>query len=80
MMQSEHVFSIRYKFACGYSQDTNQSVHPHSLIRVIVFHLKNIRPLIIHKGSSETDQSEQMRRLIWVFDGRSCQLVPFAGH
>ena len=32
----EPVSNIRYKFACAYSKDSNQSEHPHSLIRVIV--------------------------------------------
>ena len=28
----EPVSSIRFKLACEYSEDSNQSVHPHSLI------------------------------------------------
>ena len=36
----EPVISIRYNLACAYSNDSNHSVHPHSLIRVLVFQLK----------------------------------------
>ena len=32
--------SIRYKLACACRADSNQSAHPHSLIRVLVFYLK----------------------------------------
>ena len=39
----EPVSSIRYTLACAYSEDSNQSSHPHSLIRVLVFHLKKRR-------------------------------------
>ena len=28
----------------------------------------------------DSDQTAQMVRLFWVFDRRTCQLVPFAGH
>ena len=38
--QFEPVSSIRYKLACAYSKYSNQSVHAHSLIRVLVFHLR----------------------------------------
>ena len=34
------VSSIRYKLACVYIEDSNQSGHMHSLIRVLVFQLK----------------------------------------
>ena len=34
---TELVSSIRYKLECAYSDDSNQSAHPHSLIRVLVF-------------------------------------------
>ena len=37
---TEPVSSIRYKLACVYSKDSNQSAHPHSLIRVLAFRLK----------------------------------------
>ena len=35
----ELVSSIGKKLACAYSEDTNQSAHPHSLIRVLVSRL-----------------------------------------
>ena len=37
----ESVSRVRYKLACGYSEDLNQSAHLHSLIRVLVFCLNN---------------------------------------
>ena len=36
----EPVSSIMYKLACAYREDSNQSAHPHSLIRVLVYRLK----------------------------------------
>ena len=33
----ELVASIWYKLACAYNEDSNQSAHPHNLIRVLVF-------------------------------------------
>ena len=40
------VSSIRYKLAFAYSEDSNQSAHPHSLIRVLVLRMKNRRPIV----------------------------------
>ena len=78
----ELVSSIRYKLTCAYSEDSKQSVHPLSLIRVVVFRLKKCFGLlathIVHIEYS--DQTARTRRLICVFDGRTCRLVPFAGN
>ena len=76
------VSSIRYRLTCAYSDDSNQSVHPPSLIRVVVFRLKKCFGLkathIAH--IEDSDQTARMRRLTCVFDGRTCRLVPFAGN
>ena len=76
----ELVSSIRYKLTCAYSEDSNQSVHPPSLIRLLVFRrcfglfATHIVPLL------DSDQAARMRRLISIFDGHTCQLEPFAGN
>ena len=65
LMKIERVTSIIYKLACAYSEDSNQSAHPHSLIRVLVFRLKKRWTLATHRTHNESsDQSAQMRRLI----------------
>ena len=78
----ELVSSIMYKLTCAYSVDLNQSVHPLSLIRVVVFRLKKCFGLLAtHIVPIEvSDQTARTRRLICVFDGRTCRLVPFAGN
>ena len=78
----ELVSSIMYKLTRAYSEDSNQSAHPPSLIRVVVFRLKIcFGPLTTHIVRIEdSDQTVRMRRLICVFDGRTCRLVPFAGN
>ena len=67
---AEPVSCIRYKLACAYSEDSYQSEHLHSLIRVLVFCLKKRwilgYPLM-------TDQTVWMHSLIGVFDGCTCQ-------
>ena len=40
---------------------------------------RTVVPLATHRAPIEdSDQPAQMRRLIWVFDWRTCKLVPFA--
>ena len=43
-ISSEPVSSIRYKMACATSEDSNQSVHPHSLISLIVPPVETLTP------------------------------------
>ena len=78
----ELVSNIRFKLTCTYSEDSNQSVHPPSLIRLVVFHLKKCFGLlathIVH--IEDSDQTVRTRRLISVYDGRTCQLEPFTGN
>ena len=78
----ELVSSIRYELARAYSEDSKQSVHPLSLIRVLVFRLKKCFELLATHivPIEDSDQTARMRRLICVFDGRTCRLVPFAGN
>ena len=51
---SELVSSIRYWLACAYSEDSNQSAHLHSLIRILVFCLRNVCPWLSIEHSSKT--------------------------
>ena len=32
---------------------------------------------ILHADNEDSDQTARMRRLIWIFDGRTCQRVRF---
>ena len=34
------VSGISYELVCAFSEDSNKSAHPYSLIRALVFHLK----------------------------------------
>ena len=78
----ELVSSIRYKLAHAYSEDSNQSAHPSSLIRVVVFSLKICFGLLATHivPIEDSDQTARTRRLVSVFDGRTCQPVHFAGN
>ena len=78
----ELVSSIRYKLTCAYSEDSKQSVHPLSLIRVVVFRLKKCFELLATHivPIEDSDQTARTRRLVSVFDGRTCQPVHFAGN
>ena len=78
----EPVSSIRYNLTCRYSEDSNQCMHPPSLIRVVVLRLKKCFDMLaIHRAPIEdSDQTARMRRLICVVDGCTCQLVPFTGN
>ena len=66
-----------YKLTCAYSEDLKQSVHPPSLIRVVVFRLKKCFGLLAtHRVPiRDSDQAARMHLLISVFDGRTYQLV-----
>ena len=70
------------KVTRAYSVDSNQSVHPPSLIRVVVFRLKKCFGLLATHlvPIEDSDQIAWMHRLISVADGRICQLVLFAGN
>ena len=46
----ESVSIIKFKLACVYSEDSNQSAHQHHLIRVLDFRKNNVGPLVIHRA------------------------------
>ena len=39
-LTNKRVSSIRHMLVCAYSDDSNQSAHPHRQIRVLVFSMK----------------------------------------
>ena len=58
-----------------YSEDTNQSAHLHSLISLSFWNEETLN-LATHRAHIEdSDQTAQMCRLMWDFNGRPCQLV-----
>ena len=62
---SEQVSSIRYKLACAYSKDSNQSAHQLSLIRVFAVDMKNHWDRATHRmPSKDYEQTANLRRLI----------------
>ena len=67
---------VRYQqLECKYSENSDPPAHPHSLIRVLVFRLRKLGPLTIHRAPIKTsDQTARMQRLFWLFVGRTCQL------
>ena len=63
---------------CAPSEDSDQPGHPPSLIRVLAVRMKKLGSLATHWAhSKDSDQSERMHRLIWVFAGRICQFAGF---
>ena len=60
---------------------TDQPAHPRSLIRVFAGTLWIAKdPERFQADSEDPDQPARMHRLIWVFAGRTCNLVGNAGH
>ena len=58
------------------SEDSDQSGHPPSLIRVFaVRSMDSLGPRFLHAGSENSDQTWRMSRLIWVFAGRTVMLL-----
>ena len=49
----ESVSGIMFTFACAYSIYSSQSAYPHSMIRVLVFLLKNVGRLATHRTPNE---------------------------
>ena len=58
---NESIPGIRYKLKCAYSEYSNQSAHPHSLIRVLVFRLKNIRPIENSDQTGRVQSGQSLR-------------------
>ena len=75
------IFRTWYELACAYSNSSKQSAHSPSLIIVLALRPKKRCHLPIHRAPiKDSDQTAQMRRLIWAFDGHACQLKRFAGY
>ena len=61
-LRTTHLISQSTRSA--YSEISNQSVRPHSLIRVLVFRLNDRGPITAHRVPIEhSDQTARMRRL-----------------
>ena len=61
---------------CASSEDSDQSGHPASLIRVFAIRMKKAWVLSYPlRHSEDSDQIRRMRRLIWVFAGRTLILL-----
>ena len=70
-IKTEPGHSISYnEIACAPSEDSAQPAYPCSLIRVFAKDLRRLQA-----DSEDSDQTARMRRLIWVFDGHTCNLV-----
>ena len=67
---------------CRLSWACAKSVCPYAVWSEPLYSVwRNVEPLTTHKAPvQDSDQSEQMCRLISVFDGCTCQLVPLARH
>ena len=52
--------------ACTYSENPNQAAHPHRLIRVLVFHLKNRCTLATYRVPIEGKKQTAALSLRWV--------------
>ena len=63
LLKSEPVSSIRYKLACRYSEDLNQSAHPHNLSFPSEETLDPWLPTD-RAPIKDSDQSVRMHRLI----------------
>ena len=68
-----------YLLKCAPNEDSNQPAHPCSLIKDFVVRMK--KPCIL--GYPKCDQwrfwsdCARMRRLVWIFAGRTCPSVQF---
>ena len=73
---------LRYKLACAYNIDSNVSVCVYAQSdQCLSFRPEETLDSCLPKEPIlKTDQTAQMHRLIWVFDGRTCQLIVFARH
>ena len=65
----------------AYRDDSNQSMHPHSLIRVLFLSPEEmLNPWLPKECPLKTDQTVWIHKQIKVFDWLTFQLVPFAGN
>ena len=64
---------------CAYSEDTDQPVHLHNLASAFTVGKKTVLGPRLHKErQAKTNETAQMRRLIWVIARRTWQFVSFA--
>ena len=56
--------SVSYKIACALSKDSDQSVHPHILIRVFAGYSMGSQGSKASSGRQKSDQPGQMYTLI----------------
>ena len=64
------------KMACAPSEDLDQPRQPPSLISAFAVVAND--PKFLHADSEVSDQTRRIRRLIWVFGGRTCHFFGFA--
>ena len=63
------------KLKCTYSEYSDPPAQPHSLIRVLVFRLRKLGPLTIHRAPIKySDQTARMQKAVLNIVGRTCQL------
>ena len=66
------------KITCAPSEDSDHLGHPHSVIRSSLFAKWVAKdPSFLLADSEDSDQTERMPRLIWVFAGRTGHFVGF---
>ena len=62
------VITIKYMYDQSTNKDSDQPVHLHSLMRVSTVRSRIVKdPKLLLVDSKDSDQTVQMRRLIWVF-------------
>ena len=66
---------ISYRNTCAPSQESDQSALPRRLSRGFAVRLKLLWIIGHAQRSMKTDQSGHMCMLIWVFTGRTCNVV-----
>ena len=67
-----------YLRACAPSEDSDQTAHSRSLIRIFTGRILNSQGCnFLRSDNEDSNQTALMRRLIWVFGGCTCQKVRF---
>ena len=62
-----------YLWTCAPSEDSDQPAHSRSLIRIFAWCIWITKDAkLLHTDNEASDQTVRMRRLIWVFVGRTC--------
>ena len=68
--------SMTKQYGCAPNEDSDQSGHQPSLIRVFAYAQWVAKdPSFRHEDSEDSDQTGRMPRLIWVFAGRTLNLM-----